>query len=301
MAKDKDSVVVGPDSTTSDVSTYQRAPEYAEFFGFQNRAAVFSFDKDTRVISRKLVWPDEPVAVARRDGVQFALPFKVRELRDRPMLPLGLTIVSGSTAAGKSTFIREMQKVIPIQRLLAVEPHDEPTELENLPTFSSVDAALAAAVRGSYSDPRVLYAIDSLRSTLFETTGAAGSKGMAMQFFTQITRVSNSLALAGVSVIATVNPMDEDQDYVKQFMTKLSASVPATILLDSVSRDNGGPTFSGTLQMRPNRTPMRFSFSALDKAPPAAELFAEFEFEPIQVGGNAVINKAAVAAISKAI
>lgn len=302
MAK-KETPVTSVDATTSEVdSSYPRDTSRAEFFGFQNRSSVFSFDKDGNIISRKLVWPEEPMGVSRDTRAQFSLPFSVRGISGFPVLPLGLTLVSGSTAVGKSTFVRALGTRMPLRRLLTVEPFDTGEEIETLPAYSSIDTALAAAVSGSYSEPNVLYALDSLRATLFETSGAAGSKGMSMPFFTQITRVSNALALGGITVMATVNPMDEDPDYVKQFMSKLSASVPATILLDSMTRvGDKDASFSGSLQMRPNRAKLPFTFNTADAAPAKSELISAFDFEPFNTADTLSINKAAVAAISKAI
>lgn len=301
MVKQKVAIAHQEGDTTSDVDQAGYVPETAEFFGFQNRQAVFSFDKGGRVISRKLIWPDEPLTKPRDRKVQFTLPIKVRGLDGYPSLPPGLTIVSGPTAVGKSTFVRALTQVMPLRRLLAVEPHDTGVELETLPTFSSIDSALVYAIGAAYSAPDDLYAIDSLRATLFETMGAAGSKGMSMQFFTQITRVSNALAMAGISLMATVNPMDEDPEYVKQFMSKLSASVPATILLESVERlGNGGASFTGSVQMRPNRTKMGFTYSTADVMT-RSEWSAEYDLDVINVSDSLSINKAAVAAIQQGI
>lgn len=301
MSKTKIVIANQEGDTTSDVDQEGYVPQTAEFFGFQNRQAVFSFNKAGSVISRKLIWPDEPLTKPRERKVQFSLPIKVRGLDGYPSLPPGLTIVSGPTAVGKSTFVRALTQVMPLRRLLAVEPHDSGSELETLPTFSSIDSALVYAIGAAYSTPDDLYAIDSLRATLFETMGAAGSKGMSMQFFTQITRVSNSLAMAGISLMATVNPMDEDPEYVKQFMSKLSASVPATILLESVERlGNGGASFTGSIQMRPNRTKMSFSYSTTDSVIQKA-LASDYDLDVIDVSDALSINKAAVAAIQEGI
>jgi energy-coupling factor transporter ATP-binding protein EcfA2 len=267
--------------TTAAVATYNRDKNRAEFFGFQRGNTVFSFDESGHAISRKLLWPAEPVSVPVRRN-QFSLPIIVDGMKEFPALPPGLIVVSGDTGAGKSTFIKALARQMPLARLLAVEPHDTGEELAILPTFSSVDGALVAAVNASYNDPSTLFSIDSLRAPLFETEGAAGARGVIMPFFTQLTRVSNSLALAGISIVATVNPMNDDKDYVVEFMKKLSAAVPATILLNGMTRSSGLDRFTGTLSMRPNRAPMPFSFeSGVRSVIDHGDLINEIEFDPI--------------------
>lgn len=271
---------------------YSRARNRAEFFGFNRGSDVFSFSDEGQIISRKLKWPDEPAAVYTERN-QFAIPVKVNggdalQLNEQgfPILPVGLIIISGGTGVGKSKFLKALARQMDIQRLLAVEPHDDGVEVGTLPTYSSVDGALAMAIMQSYNHPTSLYAIDSLRAPLFETTGAAGSKGVIMPFFTQITRVSNCLAMAGITVVATVNPMNNDPEYVVEFMSKLSASVPATILLESSSLVGGVESFSGTIQARPNRKKVPFTFTSGPRREiDHASLLSEISFEPVASNG----------------
>lgn len=158
-------------------------------------------------------------------------------------LPLGLTIVSGGTAAGKSTLLRAL---VDVKRFLCVEVPDTTEELKSMKLYDSDSAALAAAILEAGNEG-TLCAIDSLRSTLFEADGAAGPKGIIMEFFTNITRVSNSLAANGLSMIATVNPMHDDAEYVTTFLSKLSSAVPCFISLSAATADGRA---SGTVATR---------------------------------------------------
>jgi len=189
--------------TTAEKGSYNRDPTKGEFYGFGRRDFVFSLDASGHVISRRLEWPEEPAHVAN-ERLQFTLPVTVPALPRQPRLPLGLTIISGNTAVGKSTFLRALAMRMDLNRIICVEPHDTGEEIGEVNTFFSADAALAAAVKAAYTQPTQLTGIDSLRAPLFETTGAAGERGIIMPFFTQLTRVSNSLAQAGISVIATI-------------------------------------------------------------------------------------------------
>lgn len=241
---------------------YDRDPMRAEFHGLEKRGMVFSFNNAGAPISRPLRWTEEPVAVRRNGGAQFRLPLDLKGAKGAIYLPLGLTVISGATQAGKSSFLKALRTALPLIRLNVVEPHDDPDEIESTPTFSSVDSALVAAVSQAYTNPSTLMALDSLRAPLFELTGNAGSKGVVMPFFTQLTRVSNDLAMAGISLLATVNPMDEDPAYVDSFLKKLSAAMPATILINSASGKVDDRQFEGTISLRPDRTPIPFSFRA---------------------------------------
>lgn len=266
---------------------YQRDPKVAEFMGFTRGNLVFSLTTARHPISRRLAWPEEP-ATAKARSSQLSLPFLVPGLSEAPMLPPGLTVITGATGSGKSSFVRALQTAmkeqVDVRRLLVVEPHDDGDEILNVQSYTSADSALVAAVVGEYSKKAkqlpCLYVLDSLRAPLFETSGSAGSKGISMPFFAQITRVSNCLAKAGISVLATVNPMDEDPVYVASFNKKLSASLPAFIQLNAGGSSKRG--FSGTIEMRPDRSPLSFSFMKPGTQPvPVQVIDLDFDSAPV--------------------
>jgi hypothetical protein len=201
---------------------------------------------------------DQPrVNNPRKRAFKHSLPFKVPGDDKVDLLP-GLTVISGATAVGKSSILRDLAPQV--KRILAVEAPDTIGELEGkdaLPMYDSVDAAIMA---GAYVALRskTLIAIDSFRGPLFEINGAAGAKGVIMPFFTALTRVSNSLAKHGITMLATVNPMDDDPEYVRSFLSKVSSAVPCFIDLQAV--DWRTATYSGTIQNRENRNPIPFTF-----------------------------------------
>lgn len=265
---------------------FNRDPAVAEFFGFESKHRVFTFDRSGKPTQRKLEWPEEPVktpviASGNRKPVSFSLPLEFGGRRTDYPLNLGLIGISGATEVGKSTFTRALSKLISVRRLLAVEPADTPDELIDVPCFSSADAALVEVVRQHYYvDSTVLHALDSLRAPLFETDGPAGEKGVIMPFFTQLTRVSNALAASGITLLATVNPMNEDKDFTKSFLSKLSAALPTTILLESYDRQGSSEVFTGTISSRPNRAKRTFTLH-VDGAPREKQpVVAEISFDP---------------------
>jgi hypothetical protein len=221
---------------------------------------------------RKVTFIDEPTMPNKRREhyVERSLPLKVGHA-DSISLPYGLTVISGTTAAGKSTLLRALGRApigaLPnVERVLAVENPDDVEELENLRIFRSVDAALLRVARDTVVHDR-LYAIDSLRAPLFEINGPASTKGVIMPFFTAITRVSNQLARNGITMLATVNPMDEDVEYGKAFLSKLAAAAACFIVVDKYTgkktrgaRETG--VFEGSIASREEREPQRFIYDA---------------------------------------
>jgi hypothetical protein len=177
-------------------------------------------------------------------------------------LPLGLTIISGPTAIGKSSLLRALPNVA---RLLAVEPPDSLAELSKIPIYNSADEALMNGVKIALSSD-MLPAIDSLRAPLFEINGPAGKNGVIMPFFTALTRVSNTLAAHGITMLATVNPMLEDEDYVQAFLSKISSAVPCFIRVNTANFRGGNVDFSGTIADRKHRTPVSFVYSGESKS-----------------------------------
>lgn len=281
------------DDVLSVTDSYDRDTGVAEFMGFTRGNMVFSLTKDLEPISRRLRWPEEP-KVAKARSKQISLPFAASGLNGPVMLPPGLTVVTGSTGSGKSTFVRVLREamagVVDVRRLLVVEPHDDGDEIVNVPSYTNADSALVAAVIGEYAQQRsakkrglpVLYVLDSLRAPLFETSGSAGSKGISMPFFAQLTRVSNCLAKAGISILATVNPMDDDPAYVSSFNRKLSASLPALIQINSGGSSRRG--FSGSLELRPDRSPRQFSFMLPGAKPePVQVIDLDFDSAPLMI------------------
>lgn len=264
---------------------YPRNEAVSEFFFFSKATDVFSLDAKGGVVSRRLALGEEPQIVPSDIAGQFVLPFGVEGSKKLIKLPLGINIITGATGAGKSELARALTTAMPLERVLAVEPHDTGAELSSIKYFSSSDSALAYTVRKAYADPMSMVLIDSLRSALFETDGAAGAKGIIMPFFTQITRVSSALARSGITVLATINPMDEDADYVAAFMSKLAASVPSLIQVSGVQRFGKDLTFSGTYQDRPLRKQQQFVWSTTtrDRAESAQSQVTEIVFTPADV------------------
>lgn len=263
----------------------QRDPTYGEYFGFQSDERVFTFSADGAIMTRRLGWLQDPAPAKspKVSGTQFSIPLQTGQKALR--FPLGLIGISGATAAGKSSFVEALSQRRKgfVNRIVAVEPFDTVSDIGRLRAHSSADSALAEAIWLARQNPRQLQVIDSLRAPLFETSGPAGKGGVILPFFTQLTRVSNALAQAGLTVAFTVNPMNEDAEFTASFLSKLSASLPSTILISSVQRTGDAVTrVTGTVSRRPNRIAMPFTFDpknqVVDSDEELAHAFA-FNFE----------------------
>jgi hypothetical protein len=201
---------------------------------------------------------------------QYTLPFKLSTGKKGFPMPHGITVVTGGTAEGKSSLVRQLD----IPRLLAVEPPDDADELLNMRLFEEFDHALLVAVLRSFKNPLQVQSIDSLRGPLFEISGAAGPKGISMPFFTQVTRVSNALARHGISMLIPVNPLHGDPEYVAAFISMLSSAVPAMISLKGSDAQNG--VFRGVVSDRQIRSGIDFVLDVKDDNKVTSE---EIDFE----------------------
>jgi hypothetical protein len=228
----------------------------SKYYGIVDLDSGDMYQRETSFVSE----PTYPGPGHARKYIESTLPIRVGQASEDLTLPFGLVVISGPTAVGRSSFVRALSG---ITRLLVVECPDSIDELKSAPIYSSVDVALLAATRQT-ANHGGLFALDSLRAPLFETNGPAGARGMIMAFFTQITRVSNTLARNGITLIATVNPMDDDPLVEKAFLSKLSASVPCFISL-MPSGDPSRGIFEGTVSSREERVPQRFSFDSRER------------------------------------
>lgn len=223
----------------------------------------------------------------------FTLPLASGEFPGGLTLPLGLTLISGPTGVGKSALVADLSATFEaahsqdrVLRLCAVEPFDDPADAGR-PWFDTCDDALIAAVGWQREDAHILPVIDSLRSTLFEMNGPATSKGMVAKFFTQLTRVSNRLAAAGHTVIATVNPMQTEKAAVDEFLQRLAAALPALVVVQSRTRTPGGAHYTGytvTRDLVTERRPIPFHATLGTSVKPTVEI------EPSEVVSFAAIS-----------
>lgn len=221
-----------------------------------------------------------PILSAKRARA-FFLPLVSAGMNGDFPLPPGLTVISGATAVGKSSFLRDVANSFGsheghdrLVRLSAVEPFDDPADIGEW--YLDADDALAAAVASQMADDRVLPAIDSLRSVLFEMSGAATSKGMTARFFTQLTRVSNALASNGRTVLATVNPMNSETDFVTEFLGRLAAALPALIVLER--RDGPGQYRGYTVSRDPVTARRQVPFVMGGRGPAVVTPSVEYDF-----------------------
>jgi len=249
--------------------------------------AMFSSARDYITMTEKGVFSirekksvlDEPV---RRVNVgeltatkQFTLPLQVGNMRDGWIVPFGLNIITGGTGAGKSSFARALHRLMKTDRVLAVEPADDNFELENLPIRYSADSALAYLISNAVRGGDRLPILDSLRAPLFEISGSAADKGIINAFFTRVTNVSNSLATNGLTVLATINPLSQEADFLKAFMPRLTSSVPSYIMLESRTETSQGETFTGKIAQRPDRKERAFTLFVPKNVDEAARLKPE--------------------------
>lgn len=202
-------------------------------------------------------------------GYQYTLPLLLTNSRHGLELSPGLTVISGATAAGKSDFIRHLSTVMNVQRYLSGEPYDSEEDRFAIPYFQNVDAAITAATFNFLATPDrpPLPVIDSFRRALFEMEGAAGTKGIIPRFFTTITDLNNALYHNGVTILAIINPMMRDKEYVAEFLSMLSAATQGYIEVQSRRAYGQDVAFEGTVALRGDRIVNKWTFSAKANVP----------------------------------
>jgi len=227
---------------------------------------------------------DSPKAMTAEDLAKYppavySLPIRIGA-KTGISLPFGLTPLTGETKAGKSDFAKQLKSVIKTDRVVAVEPADA-YDLDHTAIYDSMDAAIVHLVRTNLSARLLgqagpLMILDSLREGLFEINGPAGAKGIVNAFFTSTTRLSNALAVNGFTVVAIVNPMNLETDYLKEFMSKLSSAVPAYIKLTGRRSEGNNVEFTGVMAARPTRDEKAFVFKSNQPALAEAAEVVEF-------------------------
>lgn len=224
-------------------------PESAATPGFElGKYFALSEDLEAIGVSQSFLAPVQRPASPQpfhRFSIGLSVAGKVESI------PLGLSVMSGGTGAGKSDLTRALVARNPsFERVISAEAYDSEDEIDTVPAFDNATGALAYAVAEQIKDKRKLVIIDSLRAPVFETNGPAGEKGVIMPFLTQITRVSNALARQGRTVVAIVNPMNDNPEYVERFLGYLSSALPCYIYLKGRSGGDLSRVYEGSVTVR---------------------------------------------------
>lgn len=267
----------GSDDATGDLRPGALHDSGSEFSGFMT-PKYFSFDTPRKGEGPTIdiVTPDAWTSPRRPKvsrGAALTIPIFSNRADPWHKLPPGLCIVSGPTMAGKTRFLSALASDVALLRLQVCEPFDTPESVSSVVDFDNADSALVAAIVAQRRDPTLIPAIDSLRSVLFEMQGSATSKGMTARFFTQLTRVSNGLAAAGHTVLATINPMNPEADFVREFLDRLSAATSCLITIRSTSGGAEVPALvTGDVRQRPLRNAEQFEYRPSAKTGPQPDV-----------------------------
>nr|QYF49747.1 MAG: hypothetical protein 2 [Guangxi cysto-like virus 3] len=139
----------------------------------------------------------------------------------------GLTLVIGDTFQGKTFVTRERLNVDMIIRL--TEPFEDVDLDPRTVPVSTLHQALSIAIVCSHLGYRV--AIDSLRSVVFNQSGAAMAGGLSASLFSDLTTLNNLFATSGIHVVTTINPMLDDVAKLPRFYVRAGASVAAALVV----------------------------------------------------------------------
>lgn len=243
---------------------------------------------------RRLEFPNRPV-VARKEvlqntgfGLSVDLPFGSTKGSSPKQgsvqnfeLPFGLTILTGQTSVGKSVFLKTLTEAMPSTRYMCVEPFDDHDDFASM-MFYDTDSAIyhiLTEIRHARASghPPSLPLLDSLRAPAYEIQGSAGEKGMIMAFFTRLTRLSNTLAENGVTLVASLNPLQTDPAAYDAYINRLKSAVPCVIELKAQTRVGSSVEFTGDFTVRPKRSAQSFVWRHKGERATIASTFFEQE------------------------
>lgn len=140
------------------------------------------------------------------------------------LLP-GLTIIVGSTGAGKTTMLNHFRSQMTDgddnDLFIIGEEDGQPVER----TYFSETHLLADALNYALENKRVAF-IDSLRYLVFSSRGSLGAGGVNMSLFSQLASFSTICRALGISIVTTLNPMVRDGD--SQSVTQMAQLIAAS-------------------------------------------------------------------------
>lgn len=169
--------------------------------------------------------------VAEFHSVTPALPMADVEATDWPVkqgLP-GLTVVLGETKSGKTHYVVNVLRPDVIIRF--GEPMEHVNFADNVCVVDSFTRVLGLAITLGLMGKTV--AIDSLRKLVFGLKGSATEGGVSALVYDMVTELSNLFSSIGVSIVATVNPMVQDELKTLNVFNRLAASGVGAILISN--------------------------------------------------------------------
>lgn len=138
-----------------------------------------------------------------------------------------LTVVMGDSRSGKTTLMRNLMSIHADDGLNPVWLNYLELEVEEMITSKRV---LADRLVQNLMDPNVhVIYVDSFRSIVYASGGAAASGGIDKNIFSPLTALGGLAEKLGKHIVVSINLMSKNANLVDQYFDDLTGSVSTTI------------------------------------------------------------------------
>lgn len=234
--------IVGPSAPTADAATSVDA--LGKDIGAGDSSAATAPETATAIAQTRFFIALGGVRTSHSEGRFTDVPNAVPsvEVPSDPMAAFttpGFHVIVGPTGWGKTTMLRRLKQQLeidgaPCRSVIVAEPEplDEHSIMLNPQGF--VDMLSSAA-------PTDVLLVDSLRYFVYSGQGALASGGVNMTMMAELSMLHSQLQARGLTVIATFNPMSNQEAQYNQILQSLIASV--TLVVGPVSLASKEPSY----------------------------------------------------------
>lgn len=191
--------------------------------------------------------------------------YHAADLREKPAtaqstLSTGLTVILGGTGSGKSTYIKHLTESLEKDSFRIFRFLETDTAEPSI--FAASEWELGRLLVGFADKGISVFIIDSIRDFVFSSNGVLGAGGFNQRIYSNLTLLHELAEQQGISIIVTLNPVDEDLQKMEAVFKNLSSSVDV-VWVQSTKMQGDVLRISGVKRIRSERRQNRFGESKI--------------------------------------